>query len=41
MGFLKKIFKPVRKITKKLIPKEIRPALPFLAAYYGPAAFAK
>jgi len=41
MGFLKKIFRPVRKITKKLIPKEIRPALPFLAAYYGPAAFAK
>ena len=41
MGLLKKIFRPVRKITKKLIPKEIRPALPFLAAYYGPAAFAK
>jgi len=41
MGLIKKIFRPVRKIAKKIIPKEIRPALPFLAAYYGPAAFAK
>ena len=27
-----KAFKPVRKISQKIIPKEIRPALPFLAA---------
>ncbi len=38
MGFFKKVFRPVRKIAKKIIPKEIRPALPFLAAtYLGPA----
>jgi len=32
MGLLKRVFRPVRKIAKKIIPKEIRPALPFLAA---------
>jgi hypothetical protein len=38
MGFLKKVFRPVRKIAKKIIPKEIRPALPFIAsAAFGPA----
>ena len=38
MGFFKKVFRPVRKIAKKIIPKEIRPALPFLAsAAFGPA----
>ena len=38
MGFFKKVFRPVRKIAKKIIPKEIRPALPFLAsAYFGPS----
>ena len=35
MGFFKKVFRPVRKIAKKIIPKEIRPALPYLAAFYG------
>ena len=38
MGLFKKIFRPVRKIAKKIIPKEIRPALPFIAsAAFGPA----
>ena len=38
MGFFKKAFRPVRKIAKKIIPKEIRPALPFIAsAYFGPS----
>ena len=38
MGFFKKVFRPVRKIAKKIIPKEIRPALPFIAsAYFGPS----
>ena len=32
MGFLKKVFRPVRKIAKKIIPKEIRPFLPYIAA---------
>jgi hypothetical protein len=33
---LKKITKPIQ----KLIPKEIKPFLPALAAVFGPAAFA-
>jgi len=33
MGFLKKIFKPVSKVLDKVIPNEIKPALPFLAAF--------
>jgi hypothetical protein len=38
MGFFKKVFRPIRKIAKKIIPKEIRPALPFIAsAAFGPA----
>ena len=37
MGFFKKVFKPVRKIAKKIIPKEIRPFLPYIAAAFGPA----
>jgi hypothetical protein len=38
MGFFKKVFRPVRKIAKKIIPKEVKPFLPFLAAtYLGPA----
>ena len=38
MGLFKKVFRPVRKIAKKIIPKEIRPALPFIAsAAFGPA----
>jgi hypothetical protein len=38
MGFLSKVFKPVQKIVQKIVPKEIRPALPFIAsAVFGPA----
>ena len=37
MGFFKKIFRPVRKIAKKIIPKEVRPFLPYIAAGFGPA----
>ena len=37
MGFFKKIFKPVRKVAKKIIPKEVRPFLPYIAAGFGPA----
>jgi hypothetical protein len=38
--FLKKVFKPVAKILDKIVPNEIKPALPFLAAaipFVGPA----
>ena len=31
-GFLKKIFKPVAKVLDKIVPNEIKPALPFIAA---------
>jgi hypothetical protein len=33
MGLFKKIFKPVRKVLDKVIPNEIKPALPYLAAF--------
>ena len=33
MGFFKKIFKPVSKVLDKVIPNEIKPALPYLAAF--------
>jgi len=33
MGFLRKIFKPVSKVLDKVIPNEIKPALPYLAAF--------
>jgi hypothetical protein len=33
MGLLKKIFKPVRKVLDKIVPNEIKPALPYLAAF--------
>ena len=33
MGLFKKIFKPVRKVLDKVIPNEIKPALPFAAAF--------
>ena len=33
MGFLKKIFRPIRKVAKKIIPKEVRPFLPYAAAF--------
>jgi hypothetical protein len=39
MGLLKKIFKPVSKVLDKIVPNEIKPALPYLAAlapYFGP-----
>ena len=42
MGLLKKIFKPVSKVLDKVIPNEIKPALPFAAAFapflLGPGA---
>ena len=42
MGFFKKIFKPVSKVLDKVIPNEIKPALPFAAAFapflLGPGA---
>ena len=42
MGFFKKIFKPVAKVLDKVIPNEIKPALPFAAAFapflLGPGA---
>ena len=40
MGLLKKIFRPVAKVLDKVIPNEIKPALPYLAAFapvFGPA----
>ena len=40
MGFFKKVFKPIRKVAKKIIPKEIRPFLPYIAAAFGPAGLA-
>jgi len=33
MGFLRKIFKPVSKVLDKIVPNEIKPALPYLAAF--------
>ena len=42
MGLLKKIFKPVSKVLDKIIPNEIKPALPYLAAfapYMAPGIF--
>ena len=33
MGFFKKIFKPVAKVLDKVIPNEIKPALPYVAAF--------
>ena len=43
MGFLNKIFKPVAKVLDKVIPNEIKPALPFAAAafpFLAPELFA-
>ena len=37
MGFLKKITRPVRKIVKKIVPREIQPFLP-IAASFAPMA---
>ena len=33
MGFLSKIFKPVSKVLDKIIPNEIPPAVPYMAAF--------
>ena len=33
MGLFKKIFKPVSKVLDKIVPNEIKPALPFAAAF--------
>ena len=33
MGFLKKVFKPVSKVLDKVIPNEIKPLLPYAAAF--------
>ena len=41
MGLFKKVFRPVRKIAKKIIPKEIRPFLPYIAAGFGPGIAGK
>ncbi len=38
MGLFKKVFRPIRKIAKKIIPKEVRPFLPYIATAFGPAA---
>ena len=42
MGLFKKIFKPVSKVLDKIIPNEIKPALPYAAAFapflLGPGA---
>ena len=27
-----KVFRPIRKVAKKIIPKEIRPALPYITS---------
>ena len=43
MGFLNKIFKPVARVLDKVIPNEIKPALPFAAAafpFLAPEVFA-
>ena len=37
MGLFKKVFRPVRKIAKKIIPKEVKPFLPYIAAGFGPS----
>ncbi len=39
MGWLKKLTKPISKVLDKIIPNEIKPALPYLSAfapYLGP-----
>jgi len=41
MGFFKKIFKPVSKVLDKIIPNEVKPFLPYAAAFapvFGPTA---
>ena len=41
MGFLSKVFKPVSRVLDKIIPNEIKPLLPYAAAFapvFGPTA---
>ena len=41
MGLLKKVFKPVAKVLDKIVPNEIKPFLPYAAAFapvFGPTA---
>ena len=33
MGFLSKIFKPVSKVLDKIVPNEVKPFLPYAAAF--------
>jgi hypothetical protein len=33
MGFLKKLTKPISKVFDKIVPNEIKPALPYLSAF--------
>ena len=33
MGLLKKIFKPVSKVLDKIVPNEVKPFLPYAAAF--------
>ena len=33
MGFFKKIFRPVSKVLDKVVPNEIKPFLPYAAAF--------
>ena len=33
MGFLKKIFKPVSRVLDKIVPNEVKPFLPYAAAF--------
>jgi hypothetical protein len=33
MGFFKKIFKPVSKVLDKIVPNEVKPFLPYAAAF--------
>ncbi len=33
MGFLRKIFKPISKVLDKVVPNELKPLLPYAAAF--------
>ena len=35
MGSVKKAFKPITRVVDNIIPNEIKPALPYLAASFG------
>ena len=37
---VKRVTRPIRKIAKKIIPKEIKPFLPYITAFYGGPAMA-